>query len=138
MAGSLTNRGEELALNMLFRNTETKPVSVYLGLATSPISESDGMADIVEEDDAGYSRQEVVFSAPAVSGEAMVVENSAQLQFGPWAVDSDNAITHAFLCTEQSGTSGDLLAYFEMASSKSPTTGEALLIVVGDCTFSLN
>lgn len=138
MAGSLSNAGEELALNMLFRNTGTKPSAVYLGLATSAVGESDGLGDITEEDDAGYSRLEVTFGAPSQVEGAATVENSAQLEFGPWSAEADNAITHAFLCDAETGTSGDILAWFELPNSKQPVSGESLIVTVGDCKFDLD
>ena len=35
MAGSLTNIGEELMLNLVFRSTGVQPTNIYVGLATN-------------------------------------------------------------------------------------------------------
>jgi len=101
MAGSLTNIGEELMLNLVFRSTGTAPTNIYLGLATNDVStetleDTSVFADVIEEDDAGYIKQEVIFNAPTqVSGKA-TIDNNADLEFGPWSADADSAITYAF------------------------------------------
>lgn len=139
MAGSLTNAGEELALNLLFRGTGTQPTNIYLGLATNDVStnsigEDAVVGDISEEDDAGYSRQEVVFNAPTqVSGKA-TVDSNAEIEFGPWSADSDTAITYAFLIDNND----IVLGIFELPSSKQPMTGESILISAGNCVFDLD
>ena len=139
MAGSLTDYAEELALNMLFRNTGTMPSAIYLGLSTSLVDETSTLASITEEDDSGYARQTVTFAAPAQSGTGPAeVENDAQIEFGPWTVAADLPITHAFLCDAETGTSGNILAYFDLPSSKQPGAGESLLVTIGNCSFSLD
>jgi len=138
MAGCLTDYAEELVLNALFRNTGTMPTNVYLGLATSIVDETSTLADITEEDDSGYARKAVTFSAPVQSGTGSAeVENDAQIEFGPWSAAADQPITHAFLCDAETGTSGNVIAYFEFSAAKQPGAGESLLVAIGNCTFSL-
>lgn len=141
MAGNLTNTGEELALNMLFRNTGTKPSNIYMGLATDTvgnIDESTGLSGITEVDDAGYQRLEVVFDAPVLDAGKETIQNSAQLEFGPWDTDEDAGVTYAFLCDASSGTTGDLLALYELPSMKSPLSGESLIVTAGNLTFNID
>ena len=138
MAGSLTDYAEELVLNALFRNTGTMPTNVYLGLATSIVDETSTLADITEEDDSGYARQETTFSAPVQSTGPAEVENDAQIEFGPWSAAADNPINYAFLCDAETGTTGNILAYFELPSPKQPGAGESLLVTIGNCSFSLD
>ena len=138
MAGSLADVGEALALNLLFRNTDASPTNVYLGLATSGILDSNSLAEIIEEDDGGYSRQVVTFTVPADNGAgAMEITNDGQIQFGPWASNADSAITHAFLTDVSSGTTGNLLAWFELPESKTPSSGETLTVPVNELIFSI-
>lgn len=139
MAGSLTNYAKELILDALFRNTGTMPTNVYLGLSTSTIDETTSLSSITEENDAGYVRREVTFSTPTQSGSGPAeVENEAQIEFGPWSVSADNPIIYAFLCDAEMGTSGNIIAYFELSSAKEPSAGENLLVAIGNCNFSLS
>lgn len=139
MAGNLTNIGEELALNMLFRDTGTMPSSIELGLATNDIDSSalgdeSTFSDVTEEDDEGYAKQEVTFTSPEqVDGKA-TIENNAQLEFGPWSEDADNAITYAFLVDNND----NLLGVFELPSEKQPLAGESIIITEGNCVFNLD
>ena len=139
MAGSLTDYAEELALNMLFRNTGTMPTSTYLGLATSTVTEEDDLSTITEEDDPGYSRKEVTFNEPVQSetGPA-VVESKTQIEFGPWSEDADNNIIYGFLCDAKTGTTENILVPFELPSHKKPSAGESLIVTIGNCSFSLD
>ena len=141
MAGSLSNSGEALALNMLFRNTGTSPSAIYLGLITDAagtLDESSGLADITEVDDVGYQRLEVVFDAPSLISGKQTIQNSSQLEFGPWDSDEDAGITYVFLCDAASGTTGDILGLFELPSVKSPLAGESLIVTAGNLSFNID
>ena len=135
MAGNLTNIGEELALNLLFRNTDTKPSTISLGLATAPVEDADELTTITEEDDAGYSRQVIDFTAPSDNGNGDTeITNNAIVEFGPWDANADNAITHAFLVDDQDR----LLTWFELPQSKTPATGETLTVPVNELVFNID
>lgn len=138
MAGQLANEGEALALNLLFRNAATPPTGIYLGLATAAIADTDTLADITEENDANYARQAINFTAPTQVGGKGTIDNDADIQFGPWDVDADVAITHAFLTDASSGTTGNLITYFTLPESKSPAAGETLTVPLGDCIFDID
>jgi hypothetical protein len=138
---SLTNDGEKLVLNALFRNTGTLPTNIYVGLATNPagsLDETVQLADLTEVDDAGYERKESVFTAPVINGDSYEIENSAQIEFGPWAENEDIGITYAFLCDVASGTTGIVLGLYHFSSVKMPLAGEAQIITQGSCTFSID
>jgi|AntDeeMinimDraft_5_1070356.scaffolds.fasta_scaffold11786_2 hypothetical protein len=137
MAGSLTDYCEELALNLLFRNTGELPPGTYLGLATSEILEDTLLTEIVEESDANYEREELLFTSPTQIGEIAVIKNSNKLVFGPWSLDATGAITHAFICDVQSGIEGELLAYFKLPNIRMPSAGETLTILVDDCILKI-
>lgn len=138
MAGQLSNAGEELALNMLFRNTGTKPTNVYLGLTTVAVAEANGLADITEEGDATYARQEITFAAPAQEGGKGTVKNSAAINFGPWTANALAPITHAFITDVSTGTAGVILAYFTLPDAKSPVLGETLTVPIDNLVFDLD
>ena len=137
MAG-LTNEGEELALNLLFRNTGEIPTNVYLGLATASIDDTDTLSSITEENDANYNRQEINFSAPEqISGDG-TIKNNSEIVFGPWSADADNPITHAFITDASSGTTGKLLSAFELPESKQPSAEETTKVPLEECVQSIN
>lgn len=137
MAGSLTNYCEELALNLLFKNTGTSPPDTYLGLSTSDILEDTLLDSVTEENDANYGRKELLFTSPVqIEGKA-VIKNSNKIVFGPWSEDASVPITHAFICDQQTGVEANILAYYELPNVRQPSTGETLTIVVDDCTLKL-
>lgn len=138
---SLTNDGEKLVLNALFRNTGSLPTNIYLGLATNSfgsLDETVQLSDLTEVDDAGYERKEVIFTAPVESNDAFQIENNAQIEFGPWAEDEDAGIVYAFLTDSQTGTSGIVIGLYEFTSAKTPLAGEAQIVTQGSCKFSIS
>jgi len=137
MAGNLTNYCEELALDLLFRNTGISPPDTYLGLSTSEILEEILLDDIVEESDANYERKELLFTSPSQSNETAVVKNSNKIVFGPWSADALNPITYAYICDVQIGIEGNILAYFNLPNTRQPAAGESLTILVDDCTLKI-
>src|SRR6056297_3469537 len=137
MAGSLTNYCEELALNLLFRNTGALPPGTYLGLSNSEILEDTLLNSVIEESDVNYERKELLFTSPAqISGPA-VVKNSNKIVFGPWSADAQAPITHAFICDLKTGVEGNILAYFKLPNLRQPAAGESLTILVDDCTLKM-
>ncbi|MBM7623715.1 phage tail fiber protein [Sporohalobacter salinus] len=135
MAGNLTNIGEKLALNLLFRNTGTPPTDIYLGLATGKIEDSDDLSTITEEDDQAYSRQKVTFTAPGNNGEgATEIINNEAIKFGPWDADADNDITYAFFVDDQDR----LLTWFKLPQPKAPTSGEPMEVPLNELIFDID
>ncbi|KXS47192.1 MAG: hypothetical protein AWL62_2801, partial [Halanaerobium sp. T82-1] len=102
------------------------------------LDETVQLADLTEVDDAGYERKESVFTAPVINGDSYEIENSAQIEFGPWAENEDIGITYAFLCDVASGTTGIVLGLYHFSSVKMPLAGEAQIITQGSCTFSID
>lgn len=137
MAGSLSNWGEELALNLLFRATGTSPTTVYLGLATSVLDDSSTLASITEENDANYSRKAISFDAPSQVGQNATISSSADITFTAWAQNADLPITYCFISDVASGTNGHILIWFQMPTSKQPAAGETLTVPAGNTVISL-
>lgn len=111
MAGQLSNKGEELVLNTLFRDG-TKPV--YLGLSTSIIDDTSTLATISEVNVGSYTRRPVTFSVPTQESDKATIKNSANVDFSAWSIDQPTTIISAFLTYAQTGTAGDILAYFSL------------------------
>ena len=137
MAGSLTNEGEELVLEMLLRNNALPPEQLHLGLATSPLDDASTLSSISEVDDANYARLPVNFTAPTQIGDRATCYNDDDIQFGPWDVDEDQSITGAFLTDASSGTTGKIIAWFPLPEAKQPLSGETLSVPMNDFIFDL-
>ena len=137
MAGSLTDYCEELALNLLFRNTGELPPGTYLGLATSEILEDTLLTAVVEESDANYERKELLFTSPTQAKGNAVIKNSNKIVYGPWSADAAASISFAFICDVETGDSGNILAYYKLPNIRMPAAGESLTILVDDCTLKL-
>lgn len=114
---NLSNYGEELVLNTLFRDP-TKPV--YLGLATAPITDTSTLATISEVTDAGYTRKQVTFSTPVQENGKGTIKNSATLTYGVWQVNQPSKITHAFLTYDQTGTTGNIIEWMPIPTEQQP------------------
>lgn len=135
MAGSLTNAGETLALNTVFRGTD----SIYVGLATSTVTETDDLATIIEEDDVNYTRMLVSFTAPVDDGTgAFKIENDSIIEFPAYSAAADNNVTYAFITKELTATSGDIIAFDDLGTGKLPGAGYKLYIPSGGLVITLN
>ncbi len=135
MAGSLTNAGETLALNSVFRGID----DIYVGLATSVVSETDGLANIVEEDDVNYARELVTFAAPVDDGSGVYkIENDSLIEFPALSAAADNEITYAFITKEASAATGDIIAFSDLGAGKLPGAGDKLYIPAGGLVISLD
>jgi len=136
--GNLANEGEEFVINFLLRNTGTRPENVYLGLATAAIDDTGTLATITEEDDTAYARQAITFGAPAQNLGKAETKNTAALEFGPWDAAASHSITYGFITDAASGTSGMIIAWFELAAAKQPSAGETLTVPIDDLVFDLD
>ena len=135
MSGSLTNAGETLALNKVFRGAD----DIYVGLATSIINETDDLATIIEEDDENYTRKLVTFSSPVDDGTGVFkIENNSMIEFPAFSAAADNNITYTFITKEVSATSGDILAFADLGTGKQPGDGDKLYIPTGGLVITLN
>jgi len=136
MSGELANEGADLALNLMFRHTGTSPTTVYLGLATVTITDTDTLGTITEEDDGNYARKAITFGAPADVGGVQKIKNSVAVVFDAWAADADE-ITDCFITNVESGTSGTLMARLVLETAKTPKTGETLTFAINALVFGM-
>lgn len=136
MAGELSNYGADLALNMLFRNTGTKPAAVYLGLSTSALSDTIvSTASASEVVDTGYARQAITFGAPADVSSKETIKNTGALTYGPF-VTGGMTISYAFITDAASGA-GNIIAWMSLSASKIPGAGDTLIFNANNLTFDL-
>jgi hypothetical protein len=128
MAGSLTDYAEsKLVDHVTGLTTYTKPTATYLGLFTAAPSDTGGGTEV---SGGSYARVAITWSA-ATAG---VTANSAAITF-PTASGSWGTITHVGVFDAL--TTGNLLAWSDLAVSKAVASGDGFEIPIGDLDFTL-
>jgi hypothetical protein len=130
MAGSFSDYLEDALLKHVFTNTGyTSPSTLYVGLYTTAPSDAGGGTEIAGS---GYARKSVSFT---VSGTSTLATNSAVVEFdaatGSWGTVVAVGIFDAL-------TSGNLLAWSELTTSKAIATGDILRIPSGELDITLS
>ena len=126
---SFTNFLETEILDHVFAGAAyTAPSTKYLALFTAI---SDGEAGSVTElSGSAYARQSVAFTT---SGNT--TSNNAAVEF-PTATGSWGTVTHVGVY--DASTSGNLMAYATLSSSKAIETGDVFRVPSGDLDITLN
>lgn len=137
MAGKLSYVGSGNALDgTLGRVTQTAR-TVYLALLTAAPTQATTMATMTEYGAAGYARQSITMGAPA--GTPRVSANTNALTYGPYTGTSPGTtIGWWAIVSAVSGTVGDLIAYGDFASSRTPQTGDTSSVAIGAITVQLD
>lgn len=130
MAGSFSDYLEDKLLKHVFTNTGyTSPSSLYLALYTTAPSDAGGGTELAGD---GYTRKAVSFS---VSGTTTLATNSAAVEFdaatGAWG-------TIVAVGVFDASSSGNLLAWSELATSKTISTGDILRVPSGELDITLS
>jgi len=130
MAGSFTDYLEDKILKHVFTNTSyTSPTTVYVGLFTVAPTDTGGGTEITGS---GYARKSAAFT---VSGTGTLATNSAAIEFdaatGSWGTIVAIAIFDAL-------TTGNMLAFADLTTSKTIATGDVLRIPAGDLDITLS
>lgn len=127
---SFTNYLEDAVLDHVFGgNAYTAPSTLYVGLFTAAPSDTGGGTEV---SGGGYARQTATFT---VSGtEPTEATNSAPIDY-PTATADLGTITHVGVFDAL--TSGNLLAYASVSTSKTINTGDVLRIPAGDLDIQL-
>lgn len=130
MAG-LTNYAEDLVLDWLFTNASaTRPTSWYVGLYTVAPGEGGGGTEV---SGGSYARTAATFT---VSGTApTTASNSSAVEF-PEASASWGTIVAAGIF--DASTSGNLIAFATLTTSKSIDTGDVLRFNTGALDITLD
>ena len=118
----LTNYGETLVLSLL-KGSGTS----YLGLLTVAAGEAGGGTEV---SGGAYARQAVTFGNPSTDGNGVTsMSNSAQIEFptatASWGTVVGWAIYDAL-------TSGNMLWYGTLSTSKAISTNDTILLHSGD------
>jgi hypothetical protein len=130
MAGSFTDYLEDKILKHVFTNVAyTSPTTVYVGLFTVAPSDTGGGTEV---SGSGYARKSAAFT---VSGTGTLATNSAAIEFdaatGSWGTIVAIAVFDAL-------TTGNMLAFADLTTSKSIATGDVLRIPAGDLDITLS
>lgn len=130
MAG-FTNYAENLVLTWAFTTSSaTRPTSWYVALYTVAPGEAGGGTEL---SGSGYSRQSATFT---VSGTApTTASNSAAVEF-PEATGSWGTIVAAGIF--DAASSGNLIAFANLTTSKTIDTGDVLRFNTGEIDITLD
>jgi len=127
---SFSNTFETHVLNYVFTATSvTRPTAWYLALFTSNPAE-DASGTEVSTSGTAYARQSAAFT---VSGNT--ASNSSAIEF-PTATASYGTVSHVGVF--DASTSGNLIAYAALSSSKAIDTGDVFRVPSGDLDITLD
>ncbi len=125
-----TNILETMILNTFRGQAATAPATLKLGLFLTSPGEAGGGTEVSY---AGYQRQTIVFSEPAVTDGGMEIHNSAEITFPTPAV---NVGTIQFFGVFDAAT-GNCLLYSPVTNPAETRSGEAPVIIAGEAQWVL-
>lgn len=127
---SFTNYLEDAVLDHVFGgNAYSAPSTLYVGLFTAAPSDTGGGTEV---SGGGYARQTATFTVSGTN--PTEATNSAAIDY-PTATADLGTITHVGVFDAL--TSGNLLAYASVSTSKTINTGDVLRIPAGDLDIQL-
>lgn len=144
MAGEMSNYGADKTLNFWFRldQTVTRPSAIYLALATATISDTTTGATVTEPTDGSYARQLLsngsstnVFGAPADVGGVETIKNSSTVSFD--FATGGTAITYAAVVDSATTGAGNIITWFQLDASKTPSAGDKLEFVANAISIGI-
>lgn len=129
---SFTDYTENLVLNFLLTtNTATRPTAWYVGLFTAAPSDAGGGTEVSGN---GYAR--AATGTISVSGTSpTTATNAAAIEFTAASGGNWGTITHAGIF--DSLTTGNLLAWAPLTTSRTINNGDVLRIPAGDLDVTL-
>lgn len=129
---SFSDYTENLVLNWLFTtNSATRPTAWYVGLFTAAPSDSGGGTEVSGN---GYARKET--GTMSVSGTSPTnCTNSAAIEFDAASGGNWGTITHVAIF--DASTSGNMLGWAALTTSRTINDGDILRIPAGDLDITL-
>lgn len=129
---SFTDYTENLVLNWLFTtNSATRPTAWYIGLFTAAPSDTGGGTEITGN---GYSR--TATGTMTVSGTSPTnCTNSAAIEFPAASGGNWGTITH--VAVFDASTTGNMLGWAALTTSRTINDGDILRIPAGDLDITL-
>jgi hypothetical protein len=124
----MSNHLENALLNAVLRSTSySSPATVYVGLYTTDPGEGNTGTEV---SGGSYARKDVTFGAPSNG----VCTNSAAVEFAQ-ATASWGTVSHVGLL--DAITSGNLLFYTDITTSKTIESGDIFKIAAGSLSVTL-
>jgi len=120
---------EDALLKHVFTNTSyTSPTTVYAALFTVAPSDTGGGTEV---SGGAYARQSMAFS---VSGTGTLATNSAAVEYPTATADYGTVVAVGIF---DASTSGNLLAYANLTTSKTVSSGDVFRFNAGDVDITL-
>lgn len=120
---------EDALLKHVFTNTAyTSPSTVYAALFTVAPSDTGGGTEV---SGGAYARQSMAFS---VSGTGTLATNSAAVEYPTATADYGTVVAVGIF---DASTSGNLLAYANLTTSKTVSSGDVFRFNAGDVDITL-
>jgi hypothetical protein len=128
---SFSDYTENLVLNYVFTTSSvTRPTEWYVGLFTAAPSDTGGGTEV---SGSGYVRK--VTGTITVSGTGTTATNSAAIEFAAASGGNWGTVTHAAIFDAL--TSGNMLGWAELTTSRTINDGDVLRIPAGDLDITL-
>lgn len=128
-----TNYFETQVLNAMRGTTFSAPSTVYIGLFLSNPGETGSTTSEISY--AGYARQAIQFSVPALDGTSMRIQNSAQVTFPESPTDAG---TVTYVGIMDSLTGGNMLVYGQLTDELVVYSGYAPVLLTGEVEYYLS
>jgi hypothetical protein len=140
MPGEFSDTGGKRALDAVTGRATVTSRTTYLALLTAAPSDAttDGTISVTEYAATGYARQTVAWTTPALNGSSIPESsNSGVLTFGPFTAGTGSTITHAALVSAASGTTGDMLAWWSLDTSRTPAVNDSVSVAANALKLSV-
>jgi len=139
MAGQFSDAGSNRALDAVTGRATVSSATTYLALLTAAPGDTTTLATMTEYGATGYSRQAVTWSSPALNGSNVPESsNSGTVTFGPFTAGTGATITHAALVSAASGTTGSILAWWDLDNARTPSTNDSVEVTNGNLKLSVD
>lgn len=137
MPGELSDAGADIALDAVSGRATQTARTMYVALLTAAPSDATTPATMTEYSATGYARATFTPTTPAASGGgARRFSNNAQITIGPLTgANGSSTITHAALVSSSSGTTGQLVLFWTLDSSRTPAANDSVQIAANAFTF---
>lgn len=131
MPGEFSTAGSNIALDAVTGRVTQTARTTYLALLTAAPTDATTLATMSEvftPGTSGYTRQAVTWTAP--TGDPATTSNSNALTFGAFGADPAN-VTHCALVSAQTGTTGDLVALWQLTTARDASVGDSITFAAG-------
>ena len=143
MSNAASNYLELTTLKHILQNAstngaayDTASLDVYVSLHTGSPAEDDSGANEIPTSGYNYAREQVTFGDVATVANVTSASSNVTVTFGQASSDYPADVTHIGMY--DASTSGNLLFYGALATSKTVTSGDVFQINSGSLTITLD